>query len=211
MRAVNLLPPQLVEQRRSPIRDPRVAIGLAVALVVLGGLAYARHTASSTVASRRQQLADVRAQIALASRPRVPSPATPAKTPLDGRSALIVDAASKRANWDRLFRELALVLPNDVWLADLKAQTTSDGSASSDPAATTADSGSTGFSIEGSTYSQAAVARLLSRLQLIPDLTNVHLEQSETSTASSTGSSAPAPRTVQFTISATVVPVQGGA
>ena len=207
MRPVNLLPPQLVEQRASRLRDPRVLIGVSAAVVVLATLAFARHSASSTVASRRSELADVRAQIALAARRPVAQPAQAAKTPIDGRTAVVVDAASKRTSWDRLLRELALVLPNDVWLSDLKAQTTDAETASaSTSASATPTDGTAGFSIQGSTYSQAAVARLLSRLQMIPDLADVRLEQSETSSDSS-GSGA---RTVQFTISANVVPVRKG-
>lgn len=204
MRAVNLLPPQLVQQRSSRVRDPRVLIGAGAAVVVVATLGYARHSASATVASRGAELSDLRAQIALASRRPVAQPAEPAKPALTGRAALVVDAASTRANWDRLFRELALVLPSDVWLSDLKAQTAADAATATTGAT---DGASAGFSIQGSTYSQAAVARLLSRLQMIPDLSDVQLNQSESSSASATGS---APRTVQFTISANVVPVKGG-
>jgi Tfp pilus assembly protein PilN len=207
MRAVNLLPPQLVEPRATRVRDPRLLIMVGAAVVVVAALGYARHNASSTVASRRSELTDVRAQVVLAARRPVAPPADSANTHLEGRSALVLDAASTRAQWDRLFRELALVLPNDVWLSSLKAQTTSGGSDSSSAATQpTADGGSAGFSIEGSTYSQAAVARLLSRLQMIPDLANVSLDRSEVSPASS----GPATRTVQFTISASVLPFKGG-
>ena len=45
-----------------------------------------------------------------------------------------------------------------------------------------ATDGSSLFQIEGFTYSQNGVARLLSRLQVVPDLTNVQLQSSTLST-----------------------------
>jgi len=51
----------------------------------------------------------------------------------------------------------------------------------------------TAFTLQGSTYSQASVARLLARLQVVPDLTNVQLQSS---TASVIGSQ----RIINFTI-----------
>jgi Tfp pilus assembly protein PilN len=80
---------------------------------------------------------------------------------------------TSRVAWDRVFREFSLVLPEDVWLTTLSAKspispvtnvsTTSEGGAPSQ------------FTIQGRTYSHDGVARLLSRLQVVPDLTNVQL------------------------------------
>ena len=64
------------------------------------------------------------------------------------------------------------MLPDDVWLTTLTA--TSPASAS----ATTGGTTPTQFSIAGRTYSHDGVARLLSRLQVIPDLQNVTLVSS---------------------------------
>jgi hypothetical protein len=52
---------------------------------------------------------------------------------------------------------------------------------------------STAFTLQGSTYTQAGVARLLSRLQVVPDLKNVQLQSS---TASVIGKQ----RIINFTI-----------
>jgi Tfp pilus assembly protein PilN len=64
------------------------------------------------------------------------------------------------------------VLPNDVWLTTLTAK--SPVSPVTNTATSTGGAPSQ-FTIQGRTYSHDGVARLLSRLQVVPDLTNVQL------------------------------------
>ena len=72
------------------------------------------------------------------------------------------------------------MLPNDVWLATIsaKAPVPSSSAVAPAPAAAGATIAATGFTIDGYTYSHPAVARLLSRLAVVPDLVNVQLQQS---------------------------------
>jgi Tfp pilus assembly protein PilN len=83
---------------------------------------------------------------------------------------------TSRVAWDRVFREFSLVLPDDVWLTTLTAKSPVS------PATNVSSSAGTGapsqFVIQGRTYSHDGVARLLSRLQVVPDLTNVQLMSS---------------------------------
>ena len=68
---------------------------------------------------------------------------------------------------------LALVLPSDVWLDHLTV--------SSPTVAPTGEGGApTGFDITGRAFSHEGVARLLSRLQVLPDLSDVTLHHSRT-------------------------------
>jgi len=96
------------------------------------------------------------------------------------RVSALSGALSRRVAWDRVFRELSLVLPNDVWLATIsgKAPVPSSSAVAPAPAAAGATIAATGFTIDGYTYSHPAVARLLSRLAVVPDLVNVQLQQS---------------------------------
>ena len=96
------------------------------------------------------------------------------------RVSALSGALSRRVAWDRVFRELSLVLPNDVWLATIsaKAPVPSSSAVAPPPAAAGATVAATGFTIDGFTYSHPAVARLLSRLAVVPDLVNVQLQQS---------------------------------
>jgi Tfp pilus assembly protein PilN len=164
----------------------------AVAATVIGGLVLVSLmisvlllSAHGKVKSRQLELAQKQAELAA-----IP---VPAQSRLQQQDALVADKAarvtalnsalSKRIAWDRLLREFALVLPDDVWLQSLSAQAPSLATAT---AASTTSSTSTptlggqlGFSIEGYTYSHDAVARLLTRLAVVPDLQQVQLVSSE--------------------------------
>jgi hypothetical protein len=106
------------------------------------------------------------------------------------RLQAISTALSARIAWDRILREFSLVLPNDIKVTSisLTAPTASAPGAA-------AGGSSQGLSMAGSAFSHEGVARLLSRLMLIPDLTNVTLSSS-TGVTNGTG--------VQFSISAGV-------
>jgi Tfp pilus assembly protein PilN len=119
----------------------------------------------------------------------VPAPTSAQSSALEQQKVARVTALSSalggRLAWDRVLREFALVLPDDVWLTSMSAQAPTGG-------------GTSGFTINGRTYSQDGVARLLARLALVPHLTNVTLQHSSAAT-SETGR-----KIVEFTINATV-------
>jgi Tfp pilus assembly protein PilN len=192
MRAINLLPRD--EKRRTgPSIPTPVALtalgGLIVVTALLGLLIVSAH---GTVKNRQLELAQKQAELAA-----VP---VPAQNELQQQDALVTDqkarvaalnsALSKRIAWDRVFREFALVLPDDVWLLSLSAKAPTLGTtvppAAASPTTTTSSTpsapalgGELGFTIEGYTYSHDAVARLLSRLGVVPDLEQVQLVTSE--------------------------------
>ena len=124
MRAVNLLPKDGPRRTGPPVPP-------AVAATVIGGLVLVSLTISvlllsahGKVKSRQLELAQKQAELAA-----IP---VPAQSRLQQQDALVADKAarvtalnsalSKRIAWDRLLREFALVLPDDVWLLSLSAQ-----------------------------------------------------------------------------------------
>ncbi|MFL5958640.1 MAG: PilN domain-containing protein [Gaiellaceae bacterium] len=188
MRAVNLLPRQQVERRSNTKETPVVplvaAIGGAVVLLVLvGGFLLANRS----VDRQRQQLSDARALLAATPAKKVSAETQAFRatvlTQREQRSLALAAAIGKRVAWDRILRRMALVVPSDVWLLKVTGsvpfQTT--------PAAVTTPSAlpptPTALTISGSTYSQAAVARFLERLQVLPDLKNVQLQVSQPDSA----------------------------
>src|SRR5580765_8315132 len=185
MRAINLLPRD--EKRRAgPALPTPVAVtalvSLTVVTVLLCGLFLSAH---GSVSARQLELTQKDAELAA-----IP---IPAQSQLQQQDALVADkqarvaalntALSRRIAWDRILREFALVLPDDVWLLSMSA--TAPTLATVAPNTTSASStapalgGQLGFNIEGHTYSHDAVARLLSRLSVIPDLERVQLVTSE--------------------------------
>jgi Tfp pilus assembly protein PilN len=196
MRAVNLLPRE--ETKRSFEAKRGVVFGAvggtALATAVLASMTM---SAGGTVGSKQAELDSLRAQIAAI-------PVAPTKDSTDDdalaaekgvRVGALSAALSGRVAWDRVLRQVSLVLPEDVWLTSLAAV-----APTSAPTAT----GGSGFTLTGSTYSQNGVARFLSRLSVVPDLENVRLQSSQSQLLNER-------ELVQFTILADVRPAGAAA
>jgi Tfp pilus assembly protein PilN len=188
VRAVNLLPRDDGRPKGPSARNnPTLVGGVAGAVLLTAILAAWFLTASGGVANNQKRHDAAEAELAATP---VPPPTSPGASALEqeknARIAALASALGGRLAWDRVLRELSLVLPDDVWLTQLSAQ-----------APTPATTGAA-FSISGKTYSHDGVARLLARLALVPHLTAVQLQHS-TKATSETGR-----RIVEFTINATV-------
>ncbi len=192
MRAVNLLPRDDGRRQRSGStqNNPLVVGGVAGTVLVSAILAAWFLTASGGVADNQKRRDAALAELAATP---VPAPTTPGSSQLDqeksARIAALSAALAGRLAWDRVLREISLVLPEDVWLTNLSGQA---------PTAAAAPGSSGTFTINGRTYSHDGVARLLARLALVPELTNVQLQHSVAETTE-TGRDV-----VGFTITATV-------
>jgi Tfp pilus assembly protein PilN len=182
MRAVNLLPRQQVQRTRErPNTVVLVAAigGAAVLLALVGGFLLANRS----VNRERQSLATARAVLAATPAHHL-SPETQAfrsnvLNKREQRSLALAAALGKRVSWDRILRRFALVLPDDVWLTSLTGDVPLDNptpTASTTPSALPPQA--TQLTINGYTYSQDSVARLLERLSVVPDLKNVQLQSS---------------------------------
>jgi Tfp pilus assembly protein PilN len=181
VRAVNLLPRDQA-QRTIKKESLPVLIGACSGILVAALLGAMFMMGSGKVAAEQRNLDDVNRQYQ-ALPPPPPGPSA-AQQQLAGeqspRVAALSTALSSRVAWDRIFREFSLVLPGDVWLTTVTAKSPVS------PATNAASTAGTGvpseFTIQGRTYSHDGVARLLSRLQVVPDLTNVQLMSSTLST-----------------------------
>jgi Tfp pilus assembly protein PilN len=187
MRAVNLLPREQAEQKREA-RNPVALVAMIGGAVVLLALVAGFLLANRSVDRQKQALASARAELA----------ATPAKklsaqtqsfrstvlTQREQRSLALASALGERVSWDRILRRMALVMPDDVWLTSLVGTMPLSGSTTLATTSATTPSvlppAATALTLQGYTYSQASVARLLERLQVLPDLKNVQLKQSAT-------------------------------
>jgi len=177
MRAVNLLPRDH-GQRTIKKESLPVLVGACSAVLMLALLGAMFMMGSGKIAAQQRKLDDLNRRFQ-ALPPPPPGP-TAAEQALAGEQSARVTALSaalaSRVSWDRVFREFSLVLPDDVWLTELSAKSPIS------PATNASSSTGTGtpseFTITGRTYSHDGVARLLSRLQVVPDLTNVQLVSS---------------------------------
>jgi hypothetical protein len=171
MRAVNLLPG---ESKAGPSRGaPQPAVLAAAitgfaAVIVIGGGNLAQ---TARVSSAQKTLNAAKIQLAATPLP----PKTPSVTPpppavaqqMQPRLAAVSNVISSRIAWDRILREFSLVLPPGIQVQSL---------ALTAPSAVTASA--QGFDLIGLTFTYNDVARLLSRMALIPDLSNVTLKSS---------------------------------
>ena len=171
MRAVNLLPREEVVRSFQAKRGVAIGggAGAALATVVLVSMMMAAGGAAN---SKQEELDGLRAQIAaIPAEPVVDTSTDDALAVQKGaRVGALSAALSGRVAWDRVLRQVSLVLPEDVWLTNLAAAAPD----ASQPVAT-----GSGFTLTGATYSQNGVARFLSRLAVIPDLSNVRLQSSQ--------------------------------
>ncbi len=182
MRAVNLLPRQQVQRKRERTNTVALGAGIGGAVVVLV-LVAGFLLANRSVNRQRDALSTARAVLAATPAHHMSAETSAFRSSIlnarEQRSLALAAAIGKRVAWDRILRRLALVLPDDVWLTNMSGTMPLEGtavpttaSASAFPAAPTA------FTLQGSTYSQAGVARLLERLQVAPDHKNVQLQSS---------------------------------
>ena len=182
MRAVNLLPRDDASQgRRLPA--PPVLAACIGAVVMSALLAVMFLSASGKVAQQQRALDDANATY---SAMPVPAPPSAAETALPAlratRVSALASALGQRVAWDRLLREVSQVVPSDVWLLTLDAQSPADAAAATPT--TTPGVVSQTFTVSGCTYSQDSVARFLARLAIVPDLTDMTLGKSEAGTDS---------------------------
>jgi Tfp pilus assembly protein PilN len=132
------------------------------------------------------------------------------------------DALGRRVAWDATLNQVARVLPPDMWLTELDAQSPTPTTISATSGATSSSASSTSttttstttttdstpppvpaaasaiFSLSGYAFTNEGVAQVLARLALVPTLTNVTL----VSTASMAIGTK---QVVQFQVSAAIV------
>jgi Tfp pilus assembly protein PilN len=88
----------------------------------------------------------------------------------------VTTVAGQRMTWDAFLGAFSRLLPEDVWLLSLTADSSAPASAPASAAgpATTPSA----LTVTGYTYSQPSVARLMKRLSLLPWLQDVSLVSS---------------------------------
>jgi len=209
MKRINLLPP---EQRVKASRERGLmyVIAFIVAVVVVLGLVYFQQTnkvgeKQDELAALQAQTAAVQAQIA-ALQPYAQIEATRAS--MTQTAQAIVDS---RVYWSTIFEQVSLVIPENVRLSTINcvvpAPMLPGATAESAGTATTAD-----VTFTGVTYTPDDVATFMTRLGLIPQLTDVQLTSSTRAASTTTGSTSgtstatPAPTATsyrwQFTVTA---------
>jgi Tfp pilus assembly protein PilN len=197
VRAVNLIPP---EERRdkAPIRSGSIAYLLLGALALALGAVSLIVLTNNKVADREAKIDALRQQqeAAKAGADQL-APFASFASLEQQRTATVRSLADSRFDWERVMRELALIIPNDVWLTGLSASVTGGSSGSTSASSSGSSTGSldtssiTGPSLQlsGCAAGQEAVASFLTALRDIDGVTRVGLGSSDLANSSGSSSS----------------------
>ena len=179
MRAFNLLPREEVRAEReggAPSPIPYVLVGL-VGVLLFAAIAAFYLMAGTEVTKKRGQVEDLRAELAAyqasAKEPSVDDKSAALAAERLGRTSALGAALTKRLAWDRLLREIALVVPDEVSLSQIQGSspTTVGVTANADGSAVT------NLTIIGTTLNEGSVAEFMTRLAVIRELSAVQLKE----------------------------------
>ena len=190
MRPINLIPADQRRGQHAPLRTGPVAyvvVGMLVAaLVGVGTLVIA----NNQIAERKTEVVELRHEDRVVKRQTERLAAyTQFKQLSEQRVATVESLANSRFDWERVMRELSLVLPADVWLSELIATASPSvdvggggegGGGSSSSSATNVRPQASGPALEltGCAHGQVGVAGFAAALKDIDGVTRVAVESS---------------------------------
>lgn len=179
MRPVNLLPPELRQGAQAPTRTgplPYIVVGALAA--VLAGVALLVLTGNQ-ISEREMEVTQLTREDAVAvQEAKRLAPYTQFQTLHEQRLATIASLADSRFDWERVMRELSLVLPRDVWLTELNASASPESGGEGGGALRAAVEGPA-LTIAGCGAGQESIAGFVTALKDIDGVTRVGVESSE--------------------------------
>jgi Tfp pilus assembly protein PilN len=185
MRPVNLIPPEDRRGDQAPLRTGPVAYILLGALVVVLVGVTALVLLGNQVSDSKSEVATLKGEDAVASAKAQRLAAyTQFRSMSEQRVATVSSLADSRFDWERVMRELALVLPHDVWLTGLTAtaspEVTLEGGAGGGSGADLRSAvPGPALELSGCATGQEAVAGFVTALKDIDGVTRVGVQSSE--------------------------------
>ena len=181
MRPVNLIPKNERTGGRAPMRAGGASYVLLAALAValLGVIALA--LTSKQISDKRDDREQLERDLADATaRADSLRPFADFAKMQEARTATVASLAQSRFDWERVMRELALIIPDDVWLINLTG-TVSPGVSVEDAADVSIRDTVEGPALEliGCAAGEDSVAAFLAALEDIDGVTRVGMQTSE--------------------------------
>lgn len=194
MRPVNLIPVESRRGEHAPMRTGPLPYLLAAGLVLLLIGVTALVLTGNKIADSKAEVANLKREDAVAqARVERLSPYTQFSALHAQRLETVSSLADSRFDWERVMRELSLILPDDAWLVSLDATASPEASTGADGGEGSGGSGlrssvpGPALEISGCASSQEAVAGFVTALKEIDGVTRVGLESSELPESSETG------------------------
>lgn len=180
MRPVNLIPAEQRHGQRAPMRGGPLAYIVVGALVAALAGVTLLVVSGNQISERKQEVSQLeREDASVKARAAKLDAYTQFRSLHDQRVATVTSLADSRFDWERVMRELALVLPGDVWLTNLTG--TDNPAVSPEGAAGVALRSSVpgpALALVGCAHSQEAVAGFVQALKDIDGVTRVGVESS---------------------------------
>jgi Tfp pilus assembly protein PilN len=187
MRPVNLIPAEERRGEKAPLRTGPVAyvvVGvLALVLVVITVVALT----GNKISDRKSEVAALRGQVAAEkARAKQLTAYTNFASMQQARDATVASLAHSRFDWERVLNELAMVIPDDVWLTGVTAKASADaGGAATASSAPGAESiAGPSLDIQGCADGHEAVAKFTAALRDVDGITRVTVMSSDRPDAS---------------------------
>jgi Tfp pilus assembly protein PilN len=182
MRPVNLIPPEERRGDSAPLRTgPLPYILLAGLVALLLGIA-AVVVADNQIAEGESEVAKLKSEDAAeAAKAKRLATYVQFRTTSERRVETVSELADSRFDWERVMRELALVLPHDVWLVGLTATASPGVSVQGGGGASNMRAAISGPALEltGCAHGQEAVAGFVTALKDVDGVTRVGVQSSE--------------------------------
>ncbi|HVO55424.1 MAG TPA: hypothetical protein VMT37_13515 [Solirubrobacterales bacterium] len=181
MRPVNLIPPEDRRGSQATLRGGPLAYVVVAALAALLLGVVLLVNAGNEVSERKSELTQIESE---AAKTREKAASLAAYITVDGihklRAATVTDLANSRFDWERVIRELSLIIPGDVWLTNLTGTVAPDVAVNGAASIALRD-GVPGPALEilGCGKSQDAVAGFISDLKQIDGVTRVAVQSSK--------------------------------
>ncbi len=188
MRPVNLIPAEDRRGENAPTRTGPFAYVVVGALVAVLVGVTALALIGNQISDRQSQVERLeREDAAAAARAQRLAAFTQFQAVRAQRVATVTSLADSRFDWERVMRELSLVLPSDVWLISLNASASPTASAGGSSESGSASSSASGLraaalgpalEISGCATGQEAVAGFVTVLKDIDGVTRVGVQSS---------------------------------
>jgi Tfp pilus assembly protein PilN len=182
VRPVNLIPSEQRRGDQAQLRTgPAMYLVLGALVLLLLGVTLVVLTENQISDSKAEVATLKREDAAAAARAKRLAAFAQFKALSEQRVATVRTLADSRFDWERVMRELALVLPGNVWLTNLTASATPGGAVGGEGSSSglRGDIAGPALELNGCAAGQEAMASFVSVLKDIDGVTRVGVQQSE--------------------------------
>ena len=183
MRPVNLIPPEQRHGEHAQLRTgPAMYIVLGALALLLIGVTMLVLTGNQISDSKAEVAALTREDAAASAKAKRLAAFSQFKALSEQRIETVRSLADSRFDWERVMRELSLVLPSTVWLTDLTASATPSAASGAEGGSSSGLRGAIAgpaLELNGCAVGQEAVAGFVTVLKDIDGVTRVGIQSSE--------------------------------